>query len=362
MKGVGQVNVGGGALPAVRVDINPTVLNQYGLDLEDVRATLASANANRPKGELAEPTTLLVRERHRSTVESRRVPAIDRSLSQGGGALRLADVATVTDSVENIRTGGLANGKPAVLIIVFRQPGANIIDTVDGVRALLPELRALIPPAVKLSVVQNATTTIRASVRDVKITMLISIALVILVVFLFLRSVRSTIIPSIAVPVSLVGTFGVMYLLGYSIDNLSLMALTIATGFVVDDAIVVIENITRHLEQGITPLQAALQGAREIGFTVISISVSLVAVFIPILHDGRHRRPPVSRVCRDAFRRHCRIDVGIADDHADDVRAAAAFARQQKDTVASTKPARGRFNGCSAATRRRFPGYYVTNR
>jgi len=285
VKGVGQVNVGGGALPAVRVDINPTVLNKYGLDLEDVRATLASANTNRPKGEVANPerswavsTTdqLLKAEEYRPLIIH----------YQGGSALRLSDVATVTDSVENIFTGGLANGKPAVLMIVSRQPGANIIDTVDSVLALLPELRALVPPAVKLSVVQNATTTIRASVRDVKIAMLISIALVILVVFLFLRSVRSTMIPSIAVPVSLVGTFGGMYLLGYSIDNLSLMALTIATGFVVDDAIVVVENITRHLERGITPLKAALQGAKEIGFTVISISVSLIAVFIPILMMG----------------------------------------------------------------------------
>ena len=285
VKGVGQVNVGGGALPAVRVDINPTVLNKYGLDLEDVRATLASANTNRPKGEVANPQ----RSWSVSTTDQLLKADEYRPLIihyQGGGALRLSDVATVTDSVENIFTGGLANGKPAVLMIVSRQPGANIIDTVDSVLALLPELRALVPPAVKLSVVQNATTTIRASVRDVKIAMLISIALVILVVFLFLRSVRSTIIPSIAVPVSLVGTFGGMYLLGYSIDNLSLMALTIATGFVVDDAIVVVENITRHLEQGITPLQAALQGAKEIGFTVISISVSLIAVFIPILMMG----------------------------------------------------------------------------
>ena len=239
-------------------------------------------------------------------------------------------------------------------MIISRQPGANIIDTVDSVLALLPELRASIPPAIKLSVVQDATTTIRASVRDVKITMLISIALVILVVFLFLRSVRSTIIPSVAVPVSLVGTFGVMYLLGYSIDNLSLMALTIATGFVVDDAIVVIENITRHLERGIAPLQAALQGAKEIGFTVISISVSLIAVFIPILHDGRHRRPPVSRICRHAFARHHRIAAGIADDDADDVRASSCVPTAKKDTAACTKPAKGRFNGSSAATRRRF--------
>jgi len=200
--------------------------------------------------------------------------------------VRVGDVATVTDSVEDIRTGGLANGKPAVLLIVYREPGANIIDTVDRVMDILPLLRASIPPTVKLSVVLNATTTIRASVRDVEFTLLISLALVILVVFLFLRNGRSTLIPSIAVPVSLLGTFGGMYLLDYSLDNLSLMALTIATGFVVDDAIVVIENITRHLEQGVAPLGAALLGAKEIGFTVMSISISLIAVFIPILMMG----------------------------------------------------------------------------
>jgi multidrug efflux pump len=285
VKGVGEVDVGGGALPAVRVDANPTVLNHYGLSLEDLRTMLGSANANRPKGALADQNhtwalgatdQLLKADAYRPLVVT----------YQNGGAVRLGDVATVTDSVEDIRTGGLANGKPAVLLIVYRQPGANIIDTVDRVLALMPSFRASIPPAVNLSVVLNATTTIRASVHDIQITLLISIALVILVVFLFLRSVRSTIIPSVAVPISLVGTFGGMYLIGYSLDNLSLMALTIATGFVVDDAIVVIENITRHLEQGMAPLEAALLGAKEIGFTVVSISISLVAVFIPILMMG----------------------------------------------------------------------------
>ena len=285
IKGVGEVDVGGGALPAVRVDANPTVLNHYGLGLEDLRAVLSSANANRPKGYLADRShtwslsatdQLLTADGYRPLVVT----------YKNGGPVRLSDVATVTDSVEDIRTGGLANGKPAVLLVIYRQPGANIIDTVDRVLALLPLFRASIPPTIKLSVVLNATTTIRASVRDVQITLLISIGLVILVVFLFLRSVRSTIIPSVAVPVSLIGTFGGMYLLGYSLDNLSLMALTIGTGFVVDDAIVVIENITRHLERGMAPLEAALLGAKEIGFTVISISLSLVAVFIPILMMG----------------------------------------------------------------------------
>ena len=285
VKGVGEVDVGGGALPAVRVDVNPTVLNHYGLSLEDLRSVLQAANANRPKGQLGDEnhswalsTTdqLLKADGYRPLVVT----------YKNGGAVRLSDVATVTDSVEDIRTGGLANGKPAVLVIVYRQPGANIIETVDRVLTLLPSFRASMPPTIKLTVVLNATTTIRASVHDIEITLLISISLVILVVFVFLRSVRSTIIPSIAVPISLIGTFGGMYLFRYSLDNLSLMALTIATGFVVDDAIVVIENISRHLEQGMKPLEAALLGAKEIGFTVISISVSLVAVFIPILMMG----------------------------------------------------------------------------
>ncbi len=205
---------------------------------------------------------------------------------KNGGAVVLSDVANVMDSVEDIRVAGIANGKPAILVIINRQPGANIIDTVDRVRALLPQLRAAIPAAIDLSVVLDRSITIRASVEDVQYTLMISVGLVILVVFIFLRSVRTTIIPSVAVPVSLVGTFAVMYLLGYSVDNLSLMALTIATGFVVDDAIVVIENITRYLEQGMGPMQAALRGAKEIGFTVLSISISLVAVFIPILMMG----------------------------------------------------------------------------
>jgi len=285
VKGVGQVLIGGGALPAVRVDVNPTALNHYGLDLEDLRAVLRSANANSPKGEVADSKQVW----RLSTTDQLMKAAEYQPLViayRNGGAVRLSDIATVTDSVEDIRTGGLANGKPAVLIIIFRQPGANIIETVDRVRALLPGLRAAMPPTIALSVVWNSTTTIRASVHDVQLTLLTSIALVILVVFAFLRSVRSTIIPSVAVPISLLGTFGGMYLFGYSVDNLSLMALTVATGFVVDDAIVVIENITRYLEQGMQPHEAALLGAKEIGFTVISISLSLVAVFIPILLMG----------------------------------------------------------------------------
>ena len=285
VQGVGQVYVGGGALPAVRVELNPTALNNAGLALEDVRAALSSANANRPKGEVADihrVWSLSSNDQLLKAAEYRQLVVSYRD----GAAVRLADIADVTDSVEDVRTMGLSNGKPAIIIIVFRQPGANIIETVDGIRAVLPQLQASIPPSVKLNLLIDSTRTIRASVRDVEITLCISIALVILVVFVFLRSARSTLIPSVAVPISLVGTFGVMYLLGYSIDNLSLMALTVATGFVVDDAIVVIENITRHLEAGMQPMEAALVGAKEIGFTVVSISCSLVAVFIPILLMG----------------------------------------------------------------------------
>ena len=285
VEGVGQVVVGGSALPGVRVELNPMVLNKYGIGLDEVRAALGAANANRPKGELADRASaweisttdqLLKAEEYRPLLVAYR----------NGAPVRVSDVAEVTDSVEDVRTAGLANGKPAVLLIIFRQPGANIIATVDRVRALLPQLRASILGAVDLSVVLDRTTTIRASIQDVEIALLISIALVILVVFVFLRNAWATAIPGVVVPLSLIGTFGVMYLMGYSIDNLSLMALTISTGFVVDDAIVVIENITRHLEHGLRPLAAALRGAREVGFTVLSMSTSLVAVFLPILLMG----------------------------------------------------------------------------
>jgi multidrug efflux pump len=285
VEGVGEIIVGGGALPAVRVEVNPTQLNGYGLSLEDVRTALAASNANRPKGELSSVNrlwSLSTSDQLHKAVEYQ--PLVIKY--RNGAGVRLSDVATVTDSVEDVRSGGLANGKPAVLLIIFRQPGANVIATVDRIRAVLPQLQASISPAIDMRVVMDSTTTIRASVHDVEITLMISILLVILVVFAFLRDVRSTFIPSVAVPVSLIGTFGVMYLLGFSIDNLSLMALTVATGFVVDDAIVVIENITRYLEQGMKPVEAALRGAREIGFTVLTISISLVAVFIPILLMG----------------------------------------------------------------------------
>jgi multidrug efflux pump len=283
--GVGQVVVGGGALPAVRVDIDPASLNNLGLSMSDIRAFLGRANANSPKGQLSDGEHAWALNTSDQLLKAEQYKPLIVAYSRGS-AVRLADIAMVTDSVEDVRTGGLANGKPAVAIIVFCQPGANIIDTVDRIRALMPHLQASIPPAMKLSMLMDRTTTIRASVHDITLTLMISVILVILVVFVFLRDLRTTLIPSVAVPVSLIGTLGVMYLAGYSIDNLSLMALTIATGFVVDDAIVVIENITRHIEQGITPLQSSLRGAREIGFTVVSMSASLVAVFIPILLMG----------------------------------------------------------------------------
>ena len=283
--GVGQVYVGGGSLPAVRVDLNPTALNKYGIGLGDVRRMLSSTNVNRPKGQLADGTrTWEIRTNDQLHDAEDYLPLIV-SYRQGR-AVRLSDVATVEHSVEDLRTMGVANGTPAVLIIISRQPGANIIETVDRVRAILPQLEASIPGSMTLSIVGDRTPVIRASLHDVERTLAISVLLVILVVFLFLRDVRATLIPCVAVPVSLISTFGVMYLLGYSLDNLSLMALTIATGFVVDDAIVVLENISRYREQGMAPMQAALRGAREITFTVLSMTLSLVAVFLPILFMG----------------------------------------------------------------------------
>ena len=283
--GVGQVFVGGGAKPAVRVQVDPGQLSSLGYGLEDVRAGLSNVNANSPKGELSGPTTawtlnasdqLLDAEQYRPVIVA----------YQKGAAIRLGDVADVSTSVEDVRTGGVADGKRAVALVLFRQPGSNMIETVDRVYALLPELRASIPPAITLSVALDRTTSIRAAFHDVQISLGIAVVLVVLVVFVFLRSVSATLIPSVAVPLSLVGTFGGMYLLGYSLDNLSLMALTISTGFVVDDAIVVLENITRYIEEGEAPFAAALRGAREIGFTVLSMTISLVSVFIPILLMG----------------------------------------------------------------------------
>ncbi len=285
VEGIGQVIVGGGAKPAVRVRVDPARLTQLGIGLEQVRAGLRSVNANAPKGQLTDATTSWTIQATDQLFDADEYRPVIVAW-QNGAPVRLGDIASVESSVEDLRTAGLANGKRAVLLVVFRQPGTNIIETVDRVTALMPELRASISPAIDISVVLDRTTTIRASFRDIQLTLLLSIALVVLVVFLFLRKGSATTIPSVAVPLSLLGTFGGMYLLGYSLDNLSLMALTISTGFVVDDAIVVLENITRYIEAGESPMAAALKGSREIGFTVLSMSVSLVAVFIPILLMG----------------------------------------------------------------------------
>ncbi len=285
VEGVGEVTVGGSSLPAVRVELNPATLNKYGIGPEAVRAAIVSTNANRPKGSVEDGDRhwqILANDQAKKAAEYMPIIVSYRN----GAPVRLSDVAEVVDSVQDLRNAGSMNGKPSVLIIINRQPNANIIDTVDRVKELLPRLRETVPRAIDMQVSLDRSPTIRASLRDVERTLLVATALVILVVFLFLRDVRAALIPSVAVPVSLIGTFGAMYLLGYSLNNLSLMALIIATGFVVDDAIVVLENITRHVEKGMAPREAALLGAREVGFTVLSMSVSLIAVFVPILLMG----------------------------------------------------------------------------
>jgi len=283
--GMGQVNVGGGSRPGVRAEINPLLLSKLGLGLDQVRAALGAANADLPKGALSDDKRAYVLNNNDQLFLAKEYAPLIIAY-RNGAPVRLSDVATVVDSQENIRNAGFVNGKPAVTLDIFRQPQANVIEVADRVRAALPLLQASMPPSMRLEVTEDSTRMIRASVKDVQVTLVISILLVILVVFLFLGSAWATIIPSVVVPLSLVATFGVMYLLHYSIDNLSLMALTISTGFVVDDAIVVIENISRYLEQGLSAYDAALRGAREIGFTVLSMSTSLIAVFIPILLMG----------------------------------------------------------------------------
>jgi multidrug efflux pump len=295
--GVGQVFVGGSSSPAVRVELNPMQLGANGVGLEAVRTALSGANANRPKGALQnDQSRWLINDNDQIFKSGDYAPIIAGYNKQTGAPVRISDLGTVTDNIADIHTAGVSGINPpkgphgqlknAILIIVFKLPGANVISTVDSVLAEMPRLQASIPPTIKIDVAVDRTTTIRSSVRDVEISLLISVLLVVLVVFLFLREIWATIIPSIAVPLSLLGAFGVMYLLGYTIDNLSLMALTISTGFVVDDAIVVIENITRYLEMGMTPYEAAMKGSKEIGFTVLSMSTSLIAVFIPILLMG----------------------------------------------------------------------------
>jgi multidrug efflux pump len=283
--GVGQVTVGGGSLPAVRVELNPTVLNKLGVSFEQVRSAIQANNVNRPKGFLDDDERrwqILANDQAKTAAEYLPIIVAYRN----GAPVRLADLGRVEDSVQDVRNYGVANGKPAIMLIINRQPNANIIEVVDRISELMPEFRASVPASVNVEVMMERTTTIRASLREVERALMIAVALVILVVFLFLRSARATLIPAVAVPISLVGTLGAMYLLGYSLNNLSLMALTIATGFVVDDAIVVLENVQRHIEKGVAPFEAALKGAREVAFTVVSISVSLVAVFIPILFMG----------------------------------------------------------------------------
>ncbi len=285
VEGVGQVNVGGGALPAVRVALNPDKLAANGLSLDTVRTAISSTNANRPKGSVEEGGRywqIGANDQARTAADYAPVVLSYRN----GAALRLRDVGEVTDSVQDVRNYAASNRQPAILMFIQKEPGANIIETVGRIRALLPHLQASIPPSIELKVISDRTPTIRASLQEVERAMAVSVGLVILVVLLFLRSWRATLLPAVAVPVSLAGTFGIMYLFGYSLDNLSAMALTVATGFVVDDAIVVLENISRYIEQGYSPREAALKGAQEIGFTVVSISLSLVAVFLPILLMG----------------------------------------------------------------------------
>jgi multidrug efflux pump len=285
IQGVGQVNVGGGALPSVRVEVNPTKLASYGLTMTDIQSVLRLQNSDLAKGQITDGVAsadILANDQISHAVDFKPVIVGYKN----GAAIHLSDVADVIDSTQNVRTAGYLNGKRAVLLIIFRQPGVNIIDTVDRVTAALPAIEASISKGIDVTIVLDRTTTIRASVNDVERTLVLSIILVIVVVFVFLRNGRATLIPAVAVPVSLIGTFAVMYLCGYSLDNLSLMALTISTGFVVDDAIVVMENITRHLEDGLDPFAATLKGAKEIGFTVLTISISLIAVFIPLLLMG----------------------------------------------------------------------------
>jgi multidrug efflux pump len=285
LPGIGQVQLGGSSLPAVRVDLNPRALFKYGIGFEDVRAALSAANADAPKGAVeagAQRYQIYVNDQARAAADFRSLVVAYRN----GAAVRLSDVAKVYDGVEDVRNLGMANGKPAILVILYRQPGANIIETVENVKATLPQLQASLPPSIHLIVANDSTTSIRSSLRDMEITMAIAVTLVMFVVYLFLRNARAALIPCVAVPLSLIGTFAVMYLLDFSLDSMSLMALTVATGFVVDDAIVVLENVTRYIEQGMPRFQATLKGAREVGFTVLAMSLSLIAVFLPILLMG----------------------------------------------------------------------------
>jgi multidrug efflux pump len=285
VKGIGQVNVGGGALPAVRVAVNPRALNHQGIGLEDVRAALVAANSNRPKGLVEDgDRQWWIHANDQAFTAAEYMPLVISY--RNGAAVRLSDVATVTDSTQDKNNAAVSDGKPAVLLILYREPTANILETVQRVNDLMPWMRASMPEAMELATAMERTSTIRASIEEVERTLVIAVGLVVLVVFAFLRNLRATLIPAAAIPVSLIGTFAFMYLAGYSVNNLSLMALIVATGFVVDDAIVVLENTSRYLERGMTPHEAAMKGSREVAFTVLSMSISLIAVFIPILLMG----------------------------------------------------------------------------
>src|ERR1043166_2039007 len=285
LSGVGLVSISGGQKPAVRIQANPTVLSSYGITLEELRTAIAQANVNQAKGNFDGPHqayTIAANDQLLSSDQYRPLVVAYRN----GARAKLSDVAGVIDDVENVKQAAWMNQTPAVIVNIQRQPGANIIAVVDRVKNLLPQLKSSLPSAVQLSILTDRTNTIRASVSDVQFELMLTVALVVMVIFLFLRTVSATVIPSIAVPLSIVGTFGVMYLLGYSLNNLSLMALTISTGFVVDDAIVMIENIMRYIEAGDSPLEAALKGSQQIGFTILSLTVSLIAVLIPLLFMG----------------------------------------------------------------------------
>ncbi|MGE5346864.1 MAG: efflux RND transporter permease subunit, partial [Acidithiobacillales bacterium] len=285
LPGVGLVSITGGQKPAVRVQVNPTALSAYGLTMEDVRTFLTQSNVNQAKGAFdgaRQSYSIWANDQLLSSEQYRPLVVAYRS----GAPVHLSDIATVVDAPENVKQAAWMNQTPAVIVNIQRQPGANIISVVDRIKRLLPQLRAALPPAVTVSILTDRTTTIRASVKDVELTLMLTIGLVVMVIFLFLRTAAGTVIPSVAVPLSLVGTFGAMYLLGFSLNNLTLMALTISTGFVVDDAIVMIENISRYIEEGVPPLEAALKGSQQIGFTILSLTVSLIAVLIPLLFMG----------------------------------------------------------------------------
>ena len=347
IEGVGQVQIGGSSLPAVRVELNPLALFKYGIGLEDVRAALASANAHSPKGAIEDGDRRLqiyTNDKANHAEDYRPLVIAYRD----GAAVRLSDVAEVEDSVENVRAIGLANGKPAVVVILRRQPGANIIDTVERVKAILPQLEASIPRAIDVELILDRTRTIRGSLHEVESTLVIAICLVVLVVFACLRSLRAALIPSVAVPVSLIGTFGVMYLLGYSLDNLSLMALTISTGFVVDDAIVVLENVTRHIEAGMPRMRAALQGAREVAFHRAVDDPRSRHRLRADPAGGRHRGAAVPRVRGDLVGGDHDLAGRLADHDADDVRlfAGAAARRSARQVVSRWRAGFCRNTGC----------------